>query len=71
MEEREAAAIDNVNAIDRGRCCSVIAELRVRTGRGGEGAYIMREHGAHGKLAPMTAAGIGEDTYHPAPQPLN
>ena len=32
---------------------------------------MMRGHGAHGKVAPMTAAAIGEDTYYPAPQRLN
>ena len=45
---------------------------RVRTVTGGAGMEHtqVRGHGAHGIVAPMTAAAIGEDIFYPAPQRL-
>ena len=57
-ERWEAAA--NGNAIYRGD-----AGLRVRTGRVGREHTRCVNTGAHGMVAPMTAAAIGEDIFTP------
>ena len=44
--------------------------LRVRTGGRAGGAYMVRGHGAHGIVAPTTAAADGENIFYPAPQRL-
>ena len=62
-ENGEAAA--NGNAIYRGD-----AGLCVRTGRAGRERTRCGHTGAHGIVAPTTAAAIGEDTFYPAYQRL-